>query len=317
MSLLPFTEPPPSDTPLEPAPVHPTPRVDLRRGTMWMIFSLVFFTGNSLLIKHMATDRHIDPWLIVSFRFGVGLFFTAAIFLPAGTLSVRRSFMSWLLASRGVMGAFATAAYYFSIGPLGAGKSTLIGNTWCVWSAIMATVVLKEHLSFSKLLGILIAVGGLMLLMDLSPAALAVNGKWEAVSLGGAVVAAAVVVVVRQLTKTETSPTIFASQCIYGLLLCVPMALCQAIHLTALDIGLLCLAGLCAAVGQLSMTEGFRFLTIAAGGAFQLTLPLVIALGGVLLFNETFSLPQMLGAGLILLGSFQTIAGGRWGKGNK
>ncbi len=295
-------------------PHHP-PRIDLRRGTMWMLLSLVFFTGNSLLIKHMATNRHIDPWLTMSFRFGVGLVLTMALFSPSGALNMRRSFLSWLLASRGVMGAFGTAAYYFSIGPLGAGKSTLIGNTWCVWAAIIATVVLHERLTLMKLLGIVIAMGGLVLLMNLTPGSLAVTGKWEAISLSGAIVAAMVVVVVRQLTKTETSATIYASQCMYGLLLGVPFAMRTAVHLSSLDLVLLCAAGLCAAVGQLSMTEGFRFLTVAAGGAFQITLPLVISLGGILLFNERFSFLQGLGGVLILLGSFQTVAGIRWPRG--
>ena len=299
----------------ESTPPHHPPRIDLRRGTMWMMLSLVFFTGNSLLIKHMATDRHVDPWMTMSFRFGVGLVLTMVLFAPSGALNMRRSFLSWLLASRGVMGAIGTAAYYFSIGPLGAGKSTLIGNTWCVWSAIIATVVLHERLTLMKLLGIVIAMGGLLLLMDISPGSLAITGKWEAISLSGAIVAALVVVVVRQLTKTETSATIYASQCMYGLLLGVPFAMRSASHLTTLDIVLLCVAALCAGIGQLAMTEGFRFLTVAAGGAFQITLPLVIATGGILLFNEHFSLMQGLGGMLILLGSFQTVAGIRWRRG--
>lgn len=279
---------------------------------MWMLLSIVCFTGNSLLIKHFASDRHIDPWLTMSFRFGVGLLMTMAVFLPSGTLSMKRSFMSWLLASRGVLGAFGTAAYYHSIGPLGAGKSTLIGNTWCVWAAIMATTMLRERLGLMKLLGIVVALGGLGLLTNTAPGALVLTGHWELVSLVGAIIAALVVVVIRQLTRTETSATIFGSQCLYGLLLALPLAATHAVHLTPADLGLLTVAGLCAGVGQLSMTEGFRFLTVAAGGAFQITLPLVISMGGILLYGEHFSNVQLLGGVLILVGSFQTVVGVHW-----
>jgi len=55
------------------------------------------------------------------------------------------------------------------------------------------------------------------------------------------------------------------------------------------------------------MTEGFRFLTVAVGGAFQITLPVVISVGSILLFAEPFSMVQVLGAVFILTGSFQTV----------
>lgn len=296
----------------DPPTSQPAPRVDLRRGTLWMLLSITCFTGNSLLIKHCSSVRHIDPWLTMSFRFAFGLLMTVAIFAPSRSLNIRRSFLSWLLASRGVMGALATAAYYASVGPLGAGKATLIGNTWCVWAAVMAAIMLHERLGWMKVLGIAIAIAGLGLLTDISPASLAQDGKWEAISLGGAILAALVVVVIRQLTKTETSATIFASQCIYGLLLALPFAAHNIVQLTGVDCALLTVAAFCAAVGQIGMTEGFRFLTVAVGGAFQITLPLVISIGGILLFDEHFTLVQAIGGGLILAGSFQTVVGVRW-----
>lgn len=277
-----------------------------------MMLSLACFTGNSLLIKYCSTDRHIDPWMSVSVRFGVGLVMTICMFAPSGTLNLQRSFSSWLLASRGVLGALSTAALYLSIGPLGVGKAMLIGNTWCVWAAILAAMVLHERLGLMKLFGIVIAIGGLGLLTDISPGSLAHNGKWEAISLVGAVLAAMVVVVIRQLTRTETSATIFASQCIYGLLLAIPFAFSHIIHLSAMDYAIMIAAGLCAGVGQLAMTEGFRFLTVAAGGAFQITLPLVISVGGIFFFDEHFTFMQAMGGLLILAGSFQTVVGIRW-----
>jgi drug/metabolite transporter (DMT)-like permease len=294
-----------TDTADLPPPARP--RIDIRRGTVWMLLSLVCFSSNSLMLKYFASTRHIDPWVSMTFRFGIGLVMTWIMFAPGGTLNLGRSFRSSLLASRGVMGGLGTAAYYTSVGPLGAGKATLIGNTWCVFAAIMAMVVLGEKLSLMKALGIAITLSGLAMLTGLAPGTIGVFGHWEMVSLTGAILAAAVVVVIRQLTATETSATIFASQCIYGLLLALPFAVHQAPHLGAVDIALLCFAALCAGVGQLAMTEGFRFLTVAAGGAFQITLPVVISLASIGLFNEHFTWAQAFGAMLILGGSFQTV----------
>lgn len=298
------------------APLVYTPRIDLRRGTFWMLVSLVAFTSNSLLIKSFASQRSIDPWVSMSFRFGIGLLATAILFSRSGSMKLGRSFQSWLLASRGIMGGLGTAAYYSTVGPLGVGKATLIGNTWCVFAAIMAVFILHEKLSYAKLLGIVAALFGLGLLTGLETGTLTAIGHWEIVSLVGAVLAAAVVVVIRQLTATETSATIYASQCIYGLLLALPFSLPHYASLGAADVALLCFAALCATLGQLAMTEGFRFLTVAAGGGFQLALPVVISLASMMIFEEHFTGVQVIGALLILFGSFQAVTG-RFFRGNR
>ena len=284
-----------------------------RHGTIAMLVSLTCFTGNALLLKVLASTRHVDPWMSLTFRAGLGLLVTIVLFAPAGSLKLRRSFQSWLLASRGVLGALGTAAYYITIGPLGAGKATLIGNTWCVFASIMAAFVLHERLGVVKVLGILFALFGLGLLTGMTPGTLTQFGHHEMIALSGAVLAAAVVVVIRQLTRTETSATIFASQCVYGLLLGVPFALMHFTSLGWMDVALLSAAAICAIFGQLAMTEGFRYLSVAAGGAFQITVPVIITLCSISLFAEPFTTPQALGAVLVLWGSFQTVVGG-WPK---
>jgi drug/metabolite transporter (DMT)-like permease len=292
-----------------------TPSTELqhhpRRGALAMLISLTCFSGNALLLKDLDSHRHIDPWVSMSFRGAIGLVMMIVLFAPAGTLKLRRSFQSWLLASRGVLGALGTAAYYTTIGPLGAGKATLIGNTWTIFAAIMAAFVLHERLGWVKLIGILLALAGLSLLTGLAPGTITQFGHHELVALTGAVLAAAVVVVIRQLTRTETSATIFSSQCIYALLLAVPLAVPHLTALNAMDVVLLIAAALCASVGQLAMTEGFRYLSVAAGGAFQMTVPVVISLASVTLFAESFTLAQAIGGLLVLWGSYHTVVGGR------
>lgn len=275
-----------------------------------MVISLICFSGNALLLKDLASHRQVDPWVSMSFRGVIGLIMTIIFFAPAGTLKMRRSFQNWLLASRGVLGALGTAAYYTTIGPLGAGKATLIGNTWTIFAAIMAAFVLHERLGVVKVFGIVLALSGLSLLTGLAPGTIVQFGFHELIALAGAVVAAAVVVVIRQLTRTETSATIFASQCIYALLLAVPLAAPHVASLNSMDVVLLTAAALSASVGQLAMTEGFRFLSVAAGGAFQMTVPVVISLASISLFAETFTLAQAIGGVLVLWGSYHTVVGG-------
>lgn len=284
--------------------------LDPRRGTQAMLLSLACFSGNALLLKDLSSHRHVDPWMSMTFRAAVGLLVTVILFAPAGSLKLRRSFQSWLLASRGVLGALGTAAYYTTIGPLGAGKATLIGNTWTIFAAIMAAFVLHERLGLVKLFGILLALTGLSLLTGLAPGTMAHFGHHEMIALVGAVLAAAVVVVIRQLTRTESSATIFSSQCIYALLLSLPLAAANFVSLNVTDVLLLTAAALCASIGQLAMTEGFRFLSVAAGGAFQMMVPVVISFASITLFAEPFTFAQAAGGVLVLWGCYHTVVGG-------
>ncbi len=275
-----------------------------------MLLSLAGFTAMALLVKHLGSTRAVSPWWALLFRALVGIVVVLIIYGPQGNVSFKRAATGRLLVSRGVLGAIGTAAYYTTLPVLGAGKATLIGNTWSIWAALMAVPLLGEKLTRKKVIGMVLAIAGIALITEIEKGHAAHLGVHELIAIGGALVAACVVVVIRQLTRTETSGTIFASQCLFTGLLALPF--CFLLPLPGVtDIGLLTLAALAAACGQLGMTEGFRFLPVSVGGAFQMLLPLLITAGGCLLFAETFTLMQSLGAALILTGCHGVVAPGK------
>ncbi len=281
--------------------------IDFRRGSLWMLLSLVGFTGTALLVGYLGSERGVSPWLALGFRAVTGLLVVTAVYAPRRQVSFRRALLGKLLVSRGVLGALGTACYYLTLPVLGAGKATLIGNTWVIWGALLAVLMLGEPLGWRKLLGILLAVAGIVFLVGLQGGDFAHIGRYDLLAISGAFLAAAVVVVIRQLTLTETSGTIFASQCAYAGLLALPFALTQPLP-TGSDAALLALAGLLAALGQLAMTEGFRYLPVSVGGAFQILLPLTITLASMVLFAEPFTGTQAFGGALILFGCYQTVS---------
>lgn len=288
-----------------------------RKGSGWMGVSLFCFTGNALLLRYLGATHGVSPWVALLFRAVVGFALVCVVFPVRGTagtaatrsaVDVRRAATSRMLVSRGILGAFGTAAYYVTLPILGAGKATLIGNTWVIWSALMAVFMLKEHLGARQIAGIVIAIGGLALLTGTDhPAAGQAHTVHEIIAIGGALIAAGTVVVIRQLTRTESSATIFASQCIYTALLSLPCVIADGLDISFMQAALLSVAALAAGVGQLAMTEGFRHLPVSTGGAFQVALPLCITLASVALFGESFTLPQAAGAALIILGGYQAI----------
>ena len=263
-----------------------------------MLVSITCFAANSLLLKLLAR-RAVDPWLSLSARFALGLALTMVLLAP----ELKRCFRNRLLVSRGILGGLATICFYFSVGPLGAGKATLIGTLWPVFATAGAVLILGERLALGNSLGIALALGGLALLTGVELGAIRPPSCWELTGLAGSVLAAAVVLVIRELTRTESSATIFTSQCLFGLLLGLPFAFVRFEPIAAADWALVGLASACAAAGQLSMTEGFRFLAVATGGALQIVVPLVVSIGGVIFFDERFTLLQAGGGGLILAGA--------------
>ena len=275
-----------------------------------MLVSLISFTANAMLLKYVNGVRGISAWWALLFRAVVGVVVVWAWFTPRGLVDFRRAALSRLLVSRGVLGALGTAAYYLTLPQLGAGKATLIGNTWVIWAAIMAVPFLGEHLTPRKIVGTLLALGGIVLLTGLQSGDLSRFGFYEGIALAGALIAAGTVVVIRQLTRTETSATIFASQCIYTTVLALPFVFVTQAP-SAVEISLLTLGAVMAAIGQLAMTEGFRFLAVSAGGAFQVLLPLSITFGSVTIYGEAFSIPQACGAALSVAGSYWIVAAPR------
>jgi len=280
------------------------------QGLAWMAVSLLGFTANVLLLRYAGTSRATDPWAALLFRNVVGVAMTLLIFAPqGGRLNWRGLFTQRLLVSRGLLGAAGTAAFYLTIPALGAGLATLLGNTYVIFAPLMAVAMIGERLRYAQLAGVAIAMAGLALLTGIG----GTHGHLTmmAVGLGGALAAAATVVVIRQLTRRESSGTIFLAQCVYGVFFSLPLAWPRFGELDLVSAGVLALAATAAAVGQLTMTEGFRHLSVTTGSATQLLLPILTTIGGICLFHEPISLLQILGTSLILGGCWRAVMAGR------
>jgi drug/metabolite transporter (DMT)-like permease len=162
---------------------------------------------------------------------------------------------------------------------------------------------LDERFRSSLLFGGLMALAGLALMTNvLAKGFEASPYDWLAIVV--AFVSAYIVVTIRQLhAEGERTSTIFASQCVYGLLLCAgPVVVSWAPHTPHAWL-LMVVSALSGGIGQIFMTEAFRDLPVGEGSLLQMLVPLGIAIGGVLIFREQFSAHEMFGALLILGGT--------------
>lgn len=270
------------------------------RGVGLMVFSALAFTANVLLIRALGELQVLNVWLVSTVRFVVGLAVVVAFYRHG--FAPRNLFRNPKLAVRGLLGAAGVYGYYLTVVHLGAGRATFINNTYVVWGALLAVWLLGERFRWTLAAGGLAALAGLALLTRAFDRGAAINA-YDLLAIVVAFASAHIVVTIRQLHATEHTSTIFAAQCVYGLLLCAPPAVFQAAPVSAAAWAFMAAAGACAALGQIAMTRSFRDLTVAEGSLLQMLVPLGIAAGGAVFFSEHFAPVELLGAALILAGS--------------
>jgi drug/metabolite transporter (DMT)-like permease len=271
-----------------------------RNSLLMMLGSAACFITNVLLIRALAGFGNVSVWVVVSARFLVGL--SIVLTLYRREFQPRNLFTNPKLVTRGVLGGICTLGFYYTVVHLGAGRATFINNTYVIWGGLFAVWALREHLRPALLTGAVIAVLGLGLLTN--PFSHGTHtGLLDAFALLNAFGAAWIVVLIRQLHAREHTATIFAAQCVYGLLFCGGPAVTHLSALTPATWAVLAVASASAAAGQLLMTRAFRDLSVAEGSLLQMLVPLGIAAGGIVFFHEHFTTAELLGAAFILLGT--------------
>jgi drug/metabolite transporter (DMT)-like permease len=280
-----------------------TPTRSHRTSLLLMLGSTACFITNVLLIRALAGVENVSLWIVVSARFAVGLAIVCTLyrreFQPSHFVTNRK------LIERGLLGGLCTLGFYYTVTTLGAGRATFINNTYVIWGGLFAVFILREHLRPALLLGAIVTLLGLGLLTNPFAAGTR-TGFDDFIALLNALGSAWIVVTIRQLHAREHTSTIFAAQCVFGLLLCAVPALADPQALAAINPLawlLIAIASTCAAAGQLLMTHAFRDLSVAEGSLLQMLVPLGIAIGGVIFFAEHFTALELLGGALILAGT--------------
>lgn len=270
-----------------------------------MLVSTVSFTANVLLIRALGEIQQVNVWLVSCVRFVAGMAVVLGFYRRE--FAFTRLFTVPKLIGRGAVGGASVYLFYLTVVHLGAGRATFINNTYVIFGPLLAAWVLRESLRPALLVGGAAALVGLALITNAFGAG-ASAGLYDLLGVVSALAASYVVVTIRQLHATDHSSTIFASQCIYGLLLCALPAALHPQTVSPLAWGVMLLAGGAAAVGQMTMTRAFRDLPVAEGSLLQMLVPLGIATGGVVFFREHFTPHELAGAALILGGSALTAA---------
>lgn len=268
------------------------------KGILLTLGSVVFFALMAVLVKAIP---NVSSYQTTFFRFtiGVGIIGILSLF---GVIKLK--FNDWKgLFWRGFVGGIAVYLFYLAILKLGVGKGSVYIYSYPIFATIFSMLILKEKVEPLKFVIIAVSFAGLILLsVGGGKGSLAGMGIYELIAIAGSVTTGLAVVFVKKLHDSDNSMAIFFSQCIVGFwMFLIPSGVTQAKgNLT--EILLLVLVGIVATIGQLFMTEGYKYVNVATGSLLQSLVPVFNLFSGWLIFNEKYSFIEMIGA-FVIVGS--------------
>ncbi len=278
----------------------------LRPGVRYMLASALSFSVMSVFVK-VAGERLPSQEIVLS-RAIVSLVLSYVLLARTGTPvwgTNRR-----LLLFRGFLGFMGLSCVYYSLTHLPLAVATVIQYMHPVFTAMLAAVVLREHISRTLLVSLGLSVAGLVL-VSRPEAVFGVASSLDpfavAVAVAGAFFSAAAYVVVRRLSAQE-HPLVIV---FYFPLVTVPLTLPVVVPAWVMPQGfewlVLLGVGIFTQMGQVWLTHGIRHEPASRATALSYTQVLFATVWGVLFFSEIPDGYTLAGALFIMAGAFLNI----------
>lgn len=276
------------------------------RGLVLAITSVICFATTSTLLSYLNSNYGVDGWVASAYRAVVGLMVVTLLQSKAGKLQIAHIIKNRLLLARGLIGGATIPLYYICIIELGPGRAGMIGGSYPLFATVFSLFLLREDIKQNYFAYITLALIGLALVFADSGIH---NGKlfYDALAIIGAIAAGFCVVMIRHLRHSETTSTIFASQCVFTLIITAVVAKDRLILCDMQALGLVFLAAIIVVSGQLTLTESFRHIDVAKGSTLQMLTPAVTVLLSAFLIGERFSALEIIGGAVILFASYRIV----------
>jgi len=269
----------------------------ITKGTALMALASVFFCIAGCLVK---AGSYIGAYKLAFFRFviGLGLIATAVMSGRAKLVFINKK----LLFLRGLTGGTAVFITLLCITKLGLGKGMVLINSYPIFASIISAVFLKERLRLFDIAAILTAMLGIYFIAyeKQQGFSLLVFGRYELLAVLGAVIAGIAVTLIRKLHDTDNSLTIYFSQCAVGMWLVIGPAFSREGAIGLKGVFILLGIGASVTIGQLLMTEGFKYVPVKTGSLLLMLETVLCYVAGVAIFGEPLTATCLLGTVLVI-----------------
>lgn len=270
-----------------------------------------FFIGLSPIFVRYST---IDPLATGFFRF-----FFALPFLWVWSIKdivkekdstrhrIPRSGKDYfLLMLAGIFFAADIGIWHLSLFKTSVMNSTLLNNMTPIFVTLFSWIVLKEHLNWKNIIGIVLAVFGTCLLITSHGPLVELHLYGDLMALSSAAFFAGYVLIVKYLRHHLPAPTIMAwtsMSCMYCLAVMTFSYETNIIPATLKDwLPLMGLAIIVHVLGQTFIAISLKHLSATFSSLTMMIIPMVSAIFAWILFDEAFTLLKVIGGVIILAG---------------
>ncbi|WP_417591642.1 DMT family transporter [Parasphingorhabdus sp.] len=235
------------------------------------------------------------------------LFYRQLIAMPLICFLIWRSQGGWpsiisnkhgLHMLRSALGIFAMGLNFWAMTLLPLADATTISFTVPIFATLFAALVLREKVGIRRWSAILIGFVGVLIVVQ--PGGSMIPAFGAAVALGGALVTAAVTMVIRMLGRTETSVVTIFWFSVYTL---PALTVCAFIYGGGHDAktwGYLLGVGIFGALGQLCITQSLRYAPVSTIVPMDYSALIWATFFGIVIFDQYPGLSIWLGAPIII-----------------
>lgn len=273
-------------------------------GARYMVLSALGFALMSACVKEVS--QHGIPVLeIIAARSVVSLFLSYAKIKQKGLALFGNN--KPLLFARGLFGSITLFFVYYSITSLPLAEATILQYLHPVFTALLATLILKEVIQRSTINCIALSMLGLVIMLIPNVHSPGISSAYSWLSIGagvlGAFGSAFVYIIVKKLTKTDHSSVIVFYFPFVALPLTIMVGGNQFVWPTATAAFLLICVGVFTQIGQVYLTKALAAEDASKATAYSYVQVVFSILIGWLYFVETPTLTTLFGGCLIIVGS--------------
>jgi drug/metabolite transporter (DMT)-like permease len=282
------------------------------RGALWMIAAAVGFSGVVIFVREATADLH--PFVVAFWRsvFGFAFMLPWVLHRPGGAgrgqsgslgdrlarfrdgLRLRRQ--GWFLL-RALFAIIAMLSWFTALSRMPMAEAVALSFTTPLFATIGAALILREQVRARRWTATLVGFGGVLVI--LRPGAAVVDPAALLVLLSAVAIAFSMMVI-KVISRTETSGTIVSYSVFYLIVLSALPALSVWHWPDGRGFALLIAAGAAGTFGHLTFTQALKTAEASAIVPFDyVRLPLA-ALAGYWLYGEIMDAWSWVGAAIIV-----------------
>ena len=264
------------------------------KGIAWMGLSGTLFVGVTLVVR-MLGDQDMSAVQAAFMRYLFGLILILPLVARVRRLP-RRDEVGWY-GLRGFFHAGGLALWFFSATRIPVAEVTALGFTAPIFATVGAALFLRETLHMRRLLAVLVAFAGTMVILRPGFAVVDI-GAWAQVI--GAPMFAASMLIGKRMTRTQTTTEIVVYLSVFvTMFLAIPAAFVWQTP-TLAQVGWLAVVAVLATLGHFTMTQGLRATDIAVTQPVWFTQLVLASIAGMVLFGEQPLIWTYLGSAMII-----------------